>query len=568
MAAPNARVLALKETAVFKLLHPHQRDTWLNHLVRLGDEVFEPLEDGHEFVDENDCKRRLNAWGCKEGHAFVNTRAQGNDNTPNWWFQCIFHSAKTANKYKLEDRKVVELVDGEMKVTSKRQRDTKNMRFDCPVKYVLAKVKRGGRGSDDSERYYRGRWAVRKHENHPDPSNPFIFSIHLKATNIHQQLLATALKYRIAKQPFSEAIKLLDQDGFGIELKQQEYYNLIKNQPFNKSDERSMISLLKALHDEGFSYHTRTQDSIDEDGKVVHRKLLQIVFFDKQAVPLVRRFCAGHLLIIDATFNTNNLRMPLMTSCGLTNEGNPLPVVFSYSPGEDAESYTYLIDVLQGEMFDGVPVPDVLLTDQSKAMISPYNNRGTTLINSKLLFCIWHAGQAIIARVKKGGYLKEELDIIQDLAWRYLQSETLEILTDRRQALISVLRKPEKDYIMDTWKPKEYQVITVHTRQYANLKCASTQTHEGFHNIVHQCCHVQQSLEISARSLGGRIRKIYTRLAESEDEALTKQYTGIDINAFRGLRTRASLTAIHIIEKEWLAINDNIENELCTCSIP
>ena len=38
--------------------------------------------------------------------------------------------------------------------------------------------------------------------------------------------------------------------------------------------------------------------------------------------------------------------MPLMTSISLTNEQHHLPVTFSYSPGEDKESYSRFLDVI------------------------------------------------------------------------------------------------------------------------------------------------------------------------------------------------------------------------------
>ena len=89
---------------------------------------------GEEFQGPDHCLERLNAWGLFEGCAYVKGRTRPTNSTPNWLFQCIFHHERPQNRWKLEDRVVRE--DGE--ITSKRKRDTTNLRRGCQVQYFLS----------------------------------------------------------------------------------------------------------------------------------------------------------------------------------------------------------------------------------------------------------------------------------------------------------------------------------------------------------------------------------------------------------------------------------------------
>jgi len=65
------------------------------------------------------------------------------------------------------------------------------------------------------------------------------------------------------------------------------------------------------------------------------------VFFYKKVVRLAQRFIAGKLLVINNTFNTNKLRLPLLIGVGITNSGKTFPCASSYYLGETAESYNF-----------------------------------------------------------------------------------------------------------------------------------------------------------------------------------------------------------------------------------
>ena len=101
-------------------------------------------------------------------------------------------------------------------------------------------------------------------------------------------------------------------------ISQETFYNLLRRQPGDSSNPSTIDGLLAALHESDFVYRTRTKDELKGD-RVVTRKLVQIVFFMKDAIRFGQRFIAGKVLIVDGTFNTNKLRMPLPAGVGITN---------------------------------------------------------------------------------------------------------------------------------------------------------------------------------------------------------------------------------------------------------
>ena len=64
-----------------------------------------------------------------------------------------------------------------------------------------------------------------------------------------------------------------------------------------------------------------------------------------------QRFYIGKLVVINGTFNTNKLRLPLLTSVGITNTGKTFPIALLYYPGEIVVSYNFFFESLRSEVF-------------------------------------------------------------------------------------------------------------------------------------------------------------------------------------------------------------------------
>ena len=202
------------------------------------------------------------------------------------------------------------------------------------------------------EKAYVGKWKEERHQNHPLHLNPFNFSVHQQSTDTYQIQLAVATQLRVAKQPYSMACRLLEEDSNGLPLGKRAYYNLdvVRNKRAEVEDERTMTALLDELRKDGFRFATRTEDRYEEqqDGmyKVSSQKLIQIFFYHPECVHLAQRFAAGHVLIIDGTFNTNKLRLSLLVAIKIINKEKTFPIAFSFCPKETTESYNFFFNCL------------------------------------------------------------------------------------------------------------------------------------------------------------------------------------------------------------------------------
>ena len=180
------------------------------------------------------------------------------------------------------------------------------------------------------------------------------------------------------------------------------------------------------------------------------------------------------------------------------------------------------------------------------------------------------------ATISKGSYTQEEMEGkdkdtpgILDFCWAYINSRTTTELDANRSQLLRVLHLKQKQYIQETWLPKEHQVIRVYTHRMANLGCVATQRNEGFHNVVHDCTFRSQPLFQATRSLSQRIKEDYKQLAEDEQRAMTGRATGLDMKAFKDVKGLVSIYAIGLVEKEWLLANSAGPIDLnCACELP
>jgi hypothetical protein len=73
---------------------------------------------------------------------------------------------------------------------------------------------------------------------------------------------------------YLESQALLEQKYQGLILNQKTYYNLLRKKPSDAYNSNTIIALLKELNKAEFIYRIRTEDKIDENERVVKRKLI------------------------------------------------------------------------------------------------------------------------------------------------------------------------------------------------------------------------------------------------------------------------------------------------------
>ena len=405
---------------------------------------------------------------------------------------------------------------------------------------------------------------IKGHEGHPEFADPFDIPFFRDQTAAYRQLKSSALTYRVVGQKFSQARKMLIREQLGVVLTQKDYYNLVRREPLRAQNQDSAVALLKALDDAGFTFET-FEEVVYEGDTAISRKLVQIVFWLLDGVNLIRRFCSGHLIEADATFRTNDKRIPLITSVGLTNENEQFAVAFSYCSGETAVSYSNFFSVLNSEIFtDGIPPPKVALTDDSAGMRSAVAN-GALPTGTIHQLCNWHARSAMVTRIWKGGYKEIEMKGRQvdngyiagiiDFIWDYVKSETARALQYNRQRLLDSLLAPEKAYLQEYYIPKEKQFVALYQAMNPNLSASSTQQNKVLHSTFTELLHGQMPLEKSVEALCSRTRSNYEKLLRKETQSITQQPTGLHLEHFQQLRGKVSLFALRRIEIEYLKLS-------------
>jgi hypothetical protein len=159
-------------------------------------------------------------------------------------------------------------------------------------------------------------------------------------------------------------------------------------------------------------------------------------------------------MIIDGTFNTNTLRLPLLISIGITNSGKIFPTGFSYCPSESTESYQFFFQFIKETAFLGeIQLPRVIVNNQAGGLIAAIDSPSPSpkpFSGIRLQHCNWYAVKAMKAKYRKSGYKSDEVEELAHFSWLYVNSDTEEELKSNRTALLLLLKAPEKAYIEDT----------------------------------------------------------------------------------------------------------------------
>ena len=133
----------------------------------------------------------------------------------------------------------------------------------------------------------------------------------------------------------------------GLSLTPREYYNLKKGQTLNAKDKKSINGLLYSLDDVKFQYRCRVSDEVDKSGKIVSRKLIQIWFTHLKLIEAASRYVIGSVLVINATFNTNKARLPIIITVEVLPNSKTFPIAFLYCKAEDNDLYTFFWQLLK-----------------------------------------------------------------------------------------------------------------------------------------------------------------------------------------------------------------------------
>jgi hypothetical protein len=366
----------------------------------------------------------------------------------------------------------------------------------------------------------------------------------------------------------------------------KEYYNQVRKQLADKHKPKTIEGILVALQEADFVYRSRVDIEEDGSGTAISKTLIQIFFAHRKQLEAAKRFVSGFLLVIDGTFNTNDLRFPLLVIVGVLNTGRTFPVAFSFCPSESREAFDFVWESLKEECFiPEVAPPRVILGDWAPGLVSSVPS---AFPDVQLQGCDWHAVQAMVKWFRQHGYVSAEIDgyITEDtppvyidglehMAWGYIKSMTVEELDSNRAYLVENLKPEHKHYILEHWQKLETRVIHCYTKFYPNLGSTSSQRAESYHDSVREMTNGQLSLEAATKRLISKVLSVLKEIEIDEERSLRgyPRLLQADSRAFANLKCTITIYAAQMIEPQWkelrqaLTTNESIEESPCRCQV-
>jgi hypothetical protein len=110
----------------------------------------------------------------------------------------------------------------------------------------------------------------------------------------------------------------------------RDYYNTVRKERPDKLKPKTIVALLRMLEDNDFIYRTRV--SVEESIVGITRKLIQLFWIHRKQIEAAQRFVADWVIVIDGTFNINELRLPLLVLVSVLNTVANRPRFGFYSP--------------------------------------------------------------------------------------------------------------------------------------------------------------------------------------------------------------------------------------------
>lgn len=509
---------------------------------------------GEVFASRKEAEARIQLFALVTGFDVV-TRGGGNARSPAVEIRCIHHGEATRNVRGLEDRVVR---DPEGKITSARKREGTSVRqTGCKWRIRVSFIKISPEA--DAAREWRLTQLSSTHEGHLLVDNPFTaYPAHRPRLEEFQEVLLRAMAHRRAKIVYSDSRRILESEEFAWHLSSSEFYNTVRNQRAEKSDEKSVLGLLTELSENGWLCETRSEVFEDNNGQITGRKLLQVWFTHPRLMEATIRFVSDFALLIDGTFNTNKLKMPLLIAVGQLNSGKTFPIAFSWCPEEDETSYSFFWRCLKDHSFrrpfnPSCAFPRVIIGDQNAGLTASIPR---AFPEAEQQICDWHAVQSMEKKMRDLGTPSNDIkQVYKAKCWAYITSMTEQQLDTNRRDLGTSVGPLFMKYLQETWIPKEQKVIYLYTFKYANLGASSSQRSESYHDTITELVTAQLTLKDSAKRLMAKVDSIIKDI--NQDEALSAaSYSRLaQVSAFRDIRMRVSKYAISRLENEWTVLD-------------
>jgi hypothetical protein len=261
------------------------------------------------------------------------------------YIECVHHKKETRNYRKLDE--------------AERQRlDTKTQTNGCKFSIGI---------------YWKkelGCWWIRsknlEHNHAPNP-DPFQYHQHREKTPQYAAALAAAEVHR-GVLGYKDHAALLQKDSLP-EIGRKTFYNLQRKEgkgTLTRQEELEYI--LQLLEEEDVHARFRSEYTVDANGERNGQVIKDLFWMSPEQIRMARRFASGFMYETDATFNTNQLKLPLSVMVGIDNCGKTFPLAYCYITSESAASFKFVAEQLSDLAFNDCPEAAVIVGDFSKGL--------------------------------------------------------------------------------------------------------------------------------------------------------------------------------------------------------
>ncbi len=406
--------------------------------------------------------------------------------------------------------------------------------------------------------------------NHSMAPDSFAFKSHNDKDPGRENALVFGESLRASGIPYIQATRALaNQD---LKLTRSDYYNLQRSSEKLTSEEE-LLAALGHLEDMGFHVLTKKVYMIENNER--RRRVTEMFFFcSPEQIVMGRRFVSGFVVETDATFNTNELNLPLSALVGVTNTLRTFPMTYCFVPSESAIAFKFMNKCMRTLFFTGdCPGPRVIMGDFAAGLTSTFlEQRNVTLSEAgmnvcfelldeasldesgsevTLQLCSWHAVEAIKKRVVNVGYPKEQRKSLAAAVWHWVHCSTEELLIERRNEVLDLLRDKKKEYLFDFYQPKERQFVQCFIKKLPNLGVESTQRAESSHPTIKRITNRHTSIHQSVQRICREVRRITLAHETEINDQRRNLPLLVNRSIFGGLITLITHQAIEMLLREW-----------------
>ena len=153
----------------------------------------------------------------------------------------------------------------------------------------------------------------------------------------------------------------------GLSIKRKDYYNLQRTVG-KRTPETELHRAVVALEQKGF--HVRFNEKYFVEGDERSRRVVEQFFFcNSERIRLARCFISSFMIQTNATFNTNQLNLPISALVGKSNTQRTFHVAYCLITSESTEAFAFMTRCMKDLFFhDDCPNPKVTIGDFSSGL--------------------------------------------------------------------------------------------------------------------------------------------------------------------------------------------------------